>query len=342
MTFSQYTSEFKEKAKNAGFSAENIERCLEYAGPLHAKKIPIIFNTTNLSALVGYNKTYLKKAALYTEYFYRSFEIKKKGKGKTRTIKEPLPSLKEIQLWVLHNILYSVPVSKFAKAYIKKRNILDNVKYHIGKEKVLNIDIKDFFPSIHRIKVEEIFVALGYSSNISNLLSKLCCLDDCLPQGAPTSPCLSNIFMYDLDNKISTFCKVNNIRFTRYADDMVFSGSFDDNAVIEFVKNEITPLGLKLNEEKTSVMNQNARQIVTGILVNKKLQVPKSDRNKIRLEMHYLMKFGLAEHLQKTKNTKANYIKHLEGKINYALHINPADKELRRYADYLKEIQKEQ
>jgi len=336
MSFSKYATSFREKAISAGFSADNIQKCLVYAEPLYRKNLPIIYNTTNLSALVGYNKTYLKKAALYTEYFYRKFDIKKKN-GKLRKIKEPLPSLKEIQLWILQNILYEVPVSRFAKAYVKKRNIKENVKFHVDQDKVLSLDIRDFFPSIKRRSVEDIFLSLGYSSNISNLLGKLCCLDEALPQGAPTSPYLSNIFMSGIDAKIAKFCTDKKIKYTRYADDMIFSGDFDEEILIPVVKHEIETAGLKINEEKTRVMRRNVPQIVTGVVVNQKTQLPRKDRDRLRLEMHFIIKFGLSSHLQQIKNTKANYLKHIEGKIQYALFINPEDKELIDYLAYIKE-----
>jgi len=339
MSFSQYSASFRHKAINAGYSADNIQKCLDYAEPLYNKRLPIIYNTTNLSALVGYNKTYLKKAALYTSYFYRSFEIKKKDGKSLRKITEPLPSLKEIQLWILENILYKLPVSRYAKAYVRKRNIIDNVKYHVGKEKVLNLDIINFFPSIKRTKVEALFRQMGYSSNISNLLSKLCCLEDSLPQGAPTSPYLSNLLMNKIDSVIADFCKSEQIRFTRYADDMTFSGNFDHLKVVEFVKAAIQDdLGLKLNTDKTNIMKQNVRQIVTGVIVNEKLQLTKEQRRKIRLEMYYLKKYGLSSHLLKTNNIRANYIKHIRGRIHYALHLNPNDKELLGYIEFLKKF----
>lgn len=334
MNLLQYTKLFRHKALNAGYSEENIQRCLFYAEPLIKKKLPVIFNTSNLCALVGYDKTYLKKAVLFTNKFYRSFNIVKKN-GKQRNIKEPLPSLKEIQLWILNNILYNIPISKYAKAYIKERNIVDNAKYHVAKEKILNLDIKDFFPSIKRKSIERVFLNEGYSSNISNLLSKLCCLDESLPQGAPTSPYLSNIFMYKFDLVIADFCKKKQIRFTRYADDLTFSGSFDEHDILKVVEEEIANLDLQINPTKTQILKQNVRQVVTGIVVNKKVQVPKSYRNKIRLEIYYITKFGLADHLLKTSNERANYIKHLEGKINYALYINQNDQELLKYKKFL-------
>lgn len=107
MTYQEYEHKFRELAKKKGYAEEHILRCLQYAKPLIEKKLPVIFNTTHLALLVGYNKNYIKRAAKNTYFFYRRFEIPKKN-GKTRLICEPLPSLKEIQHWILKNILYEI------------------------------------------------------------------------------------------------------------------------------------------------------------------------------------------------------------------------------------------
>jgi retron-type reverse transcriptase len=334
MTFDNFEKNFRLKASKSGYSEEEVLKCLSYAKPLLDKSLPIIYNTSNLSALVGYKKTYLKRAALFTSYFYRKFTIKKKN-NKLRFLSEPLPSLKEIQIWILNNILYNIPVSKFAKAYIPDRNILDNTKYHRNKEKVLCLDIENFFHSIKRAGVEEIFLKQGYSSNVSNLLSKLCCCDDSLPQGAPTSPYLSNIYLNTFDGIISQYCIEINIRYTRYADDLSFSGDFDETPLIELVASELTKIGLRLNLNKVKIMRKDERQIVTGIVVNKVIQIPKYKRIEIRKEIYYIKKFGLNEHLIRTENNRANYIKHLLGKIDYAVFINPKDLEMQQYKKYL-------
>ncbi len=335
MTFEYFEQNFRKKAIQSGFSEDNIHKCLVYAEPLINKGLPVIFNTANLSALVGYKKNFIKKAALYTDYFYRNFTILKKN-GKRRPLKEPLPSLKEIQCWILENILYTIPVSKYAKAYVKKRNLLDNVKYHKDKEIVITLDIKDFFPSIKRGSIEKIFLELGYSSNISNLLGKLCCCNDHLPQGAPTSPYLSNIYMRNFDLTLSNYCNVENVRYTRYADDITLSGKIDPIVVIAFVRKELLAYSLFLNEEKIKVMGKNVRQIVTGIVVNDKIQIPKNYRDKIRQEVYFIKKFGLANHLQKINSSQANYVYHLIGKINFALQINPLDKDMIDYRKFIK------
>lgn len=334
MSFEHYQKEFIFKAINSGYSEQNIFDCLQYAEKLFVSNVPVIYNTTNLSALVGYKKSYLKRAVSYTPYFYRHFEIFKKN-GKKRKISEPLPSLKEIQLWILDNILYRIEVSRFAKAYVPGISIKQNLIFHKGQRKVLTIDIENFFPSIKINDVEIIFSSLGYSNIISSLLAKLCCLEDSLPQGACTSPYLSNIFLRHSDEVISKYCLDRNIRYTRYADDMTFSGDFDESELLEFVKIEINSINLQINNKKTKLMMPNSRQIVTGIVVNEKPQVLFSKRNKIRQEMYYIMKFGLENHMLKKNIQKANYVPHLLGKINFILQINPLDEEFIKYKTYL-------
>lgn len=340
MNFFNYEKIFRLKAVKSGFSEEDIVSCLNYAKPLLDRKLPVIYNTANLAALVGYRTTYLKRAAKYTSYFYRKFSIRKKN-GKTRELAEPLPSLKEIQDWILENILSSVKVSKYAKAYIKNKSLIDNVRYHKGRKAILTLDILNFFGSIKLHHVENIFSDLGYSSNISNLLAKLCTCDDSLPQGASTSPCLSNIYLNHFDAIVSSYCSKNDIRYTRYADDLTFSGTKEDLNIIGFIQTELFSFGLVLNETKSKIMERSQRQIVTGIVVNEKIQVPKDVRNFIRNEVHFLTKFGLKEHLTKTKNHRANYIEHLLGKINFVLHINPEDKRMQQYKIKVMQVKSE-
>jgi len=330
MDFEVYKSEFEKKASKLGYTAENIKRCLNYAEPLIEKGLPVIYNTSNLSIFVGYKKDYLKRAVFYTPYFYRKFKIKKRN-GKLREISEPLPSLKEIQDWILQNILEQVKISPFAKAYRKRVNIVENIKFHKNQPKVLTVDIKDFFPSISTSSVENIFLSLGYSKLISNLLAKLCTLDGCLPQGAPTSPYLSNIFLKKVDDIIISYCMKNSIKYTRYADDLSFSGQFNEKGLLKVVEESLNTLGLSLNMEKIKLMKPNERQTVTGIVVNKKTQVVFHKRNKIRQELYYINKFGLNSHMEKKGIKKKNYIEYLLGKINFILQVNPNDEEFKKY-----------
>lgn len=337
MNFAQYEKKFRSKALKSGFSEDNIVACLNYAKPILEKGLPVIYNTANLAALVGYRTTYLKRAAKFTKFYYRSFTIKKSN-GKLRILMEPLPSLKEIQTWILENMLSEVPVSKFAKAYVKHRSLKENVKHHRNKEGVLTFDIAAFYDSVRFEDIEKVFSELGYSGVMSNLLAKLTSFNGHLPQGAPTSPYLSNLILREFDHKISDYCINNNIRYTRYADDLTFSGEVKLLKMGNLVEEELDKLGLNLNPDKTKLRKFSQRQMVTGIVVNEKTQIPKFERNFIRNEVHFLTRFGLKDHLHKTKNKRENYLLHLLGKINFALHINPADKKMESYRSQVQKM----
>ena len=337
MNFETYSREFITKALNAGYSSENITKCLNYARPLLEKKLPVIYDLSHFSVLVGYSTRYITHALIFTPFYYRRFQIKKHN-GSLRTIAEPLPSLKEILQWILNNVLYALDTSKFAKAYKRGMTLKQNLVFHKEQPFVLSLDIKDFFSSIRRPEVENIFHALGYSALVANFLAKICCLDNCLPQGASTSPCLSNIFLRNFDDTISGYCIERKIRYTRYADDLSFSGVFNYKELIKVVETELATMGLYLNRDKTKLMKASQRQIVTGVVVNKKLQVVRSKRKKIRQTIYYIKKFGVEEHQKKTQSQKQNFLQHLRGEIQFVLFINPTDDEFQEYKKYINSL----
>ena len=333
-TQESYKKNFTKKALESGFSEDYINKCLSYAVPLSSQNLPVIYNINHFSGLVGYNVSYLKRAVKFQKYFYRKFKIKKRN-GKNRILFEPLPSLKEIQIWILEEILYKCKVSRYAKAYVPKRSIKEHAIYHTDEPIVLTLDIKDFFKRIKFKRVEALFLEMGYSNQVANLITKLCFLEEELPQGAPTSPYISNLILKEFDINISDYCMKNKIKYTRYADDLAFSGELNENEMEELVKKELRKVGLELNEEKRKIMRPNQPQLISGIIVNKKAQIPKRDRNDLRNQMFYIKKFGLKSHMERTNQTKSNYLKHILGKVNYVLQINPRDTEFKEYRDYL-------
>jgi RNA-directed DNA polymerase len=339
MDILQYKNAFAEESSKLGYTEQKIKQCLDYAEVLYSHDVPVIYNTTHLSGLLGYKKEYIKKASLYSKYFYRDFKIIKKN-GKNRQISEPLPSLKEIQIWILKNILYKLPVSPFSKAYKPKVKLIENLKFHKKQPKVLTLDLENFFPSIKVKCIQDIFINLGYSKLISKLLSKLCTLEGTLPQGAPTSPCLSNLIFREADILIFDYCKPLKIRYTRYADDLSFSGDFDEKKLINRVTEIIKNLNLRFNNSKTKLMTPNFRQTVTGIVVNEKPQVVFHKRNDLRQAMYYIKKYGINEHKDFKNIIQKNYLEHLLGKINFVLQINPRDKEFKEYKTFLIELKK--
>ena len=336
MLWNEYKTAFTEAARKSGKSKEYCEKCLSYAENLWAHSMPVIYTQEHLCGLLGYLPEYVYAAANAPESFYRQFSIPKKNGG-MRLISEPLPNLKKIQKWILENILYRAEVSPYAKAYIPGKSIKDNVRFHRRQKKVLSLDIKQFYDHLTDWMAFQFFIENGYEESVAMMLTGLCCMKGCLPQGAPTSATLSNLLMIKFDEKVGMYCRQEKIRYTRYADDMTFSGDFDELKVIRFVRNNLKPMGLRLNEKKTRVRKQGQQQEVTGIVVNYKTQLPKSVRKEIRKNMYYICKYGLESHLSHIGSEQQNYLDHIFGQIGYALFINPKDQEMKRYRQILLE-----
>jgi retron-type reverse transcriptase len=143
--------------------------------------------------------------------------------------------------------------------------------------------------------------------------------------------------MYDFDETVGAFCRERNIAYTRYCDDMTFSGEFDERAVIAFVKDQLLGLGLFLKNRKTAVIPAAKRQTVTGLVVNEKVNIARDYKKQIRQEMYYIKKFGLDDHLKRIGvSDKAHYIRSLGGRIAFVLDITK-DNELMGYKKILSE-----
>lgn len=139
---------------------------------------------------------------------------------------------------------------------------------------------------------------------------------------------------------IADYCIQRKIRYTRYADDLSFSGDFDEKELFDKVNGIIEKMNFKINTAKTKLMNPGNRQTVTGIVVNKKPQVVFHKRNELRQAMYYIQKFGIDEHREYREINQRNFLEHLLGKINFVLQINPKDNEFIGYKSYLKELKK--
>ena len=219
------------------------------------------------------------------EKHYHTVLIPKRD-GSKRKLSVPDLILKMVQRSIADVILTQYPVSKYACAYKYGSNVQQNARPHVRKKKILKLDIDGFFDHILYSQVKNIvFFEEKYAPPIRTLLTMLCYYRESLPQGAPTSPAITNIIMYDFDETVGAFCRGKGIAYTRYCDDMTFSGSFDENEVIVFVKEELQKLGLFLKTRKTAVIPATKRQTVTGIVVNEKINISKEYKKKIRQEM---------------------------------------------------------
>ena len=267
-----------------------------------------------------------------------------KADGSQRVLSIPDEPLKKIQRAISEKLLAYEPVSIYAKAYKPTSNVRKNAICHVGKEKLLKLDIYKFFDSINYSLVKEkVFPSNKYSEQIRILLSLLCYKGEALPQGAPTSPIISNIIMRDFDQTVGEWCKERKISYTRYCDDMSFSGSFDEADVIEFVTCKLKSLGFILNKKKTRCFTNKDKKTVTGVVVNEKINTQKSYRRQIRQEVFYCKKFGVKEHLSRIGSTENSYsyLSRLLGQINYVLQITPDNKEFFDYKTQILTLLKE-
>jgi retron-type reverse transcriptase len=222
------------------------------------------------------------------ERHYRSFEIPK-ANGKPRLIRAPRTMMKMVQYFLLDYILRSLPVHPAATAYGKGCSNRANAEVHVGKQYVANIDVTDFFPSLTTKTVFSRLCSSGLGLNTAHAVARLCSYQGSLPQGAPTSAALSNIVLFDFDKALTAFAEANGVEYTRYADDITFSGK-DVTLVrdaIGFAGQQLEILGLRINESKTRIFGPSTRQVVTGVVVNVWPQPSRLQRRRLRATLHH-------------------------------------------------------
>lgn len=264
---------------------------------------------------------------------YRTFEIPKKSGG-TRVISAPNDDLKQIQQ-ILANAIYQYQKSIWAEnkikpnishAFEKKKSIITNAQIHRNKRYVLNIDLRDFFDSFHFGRVCGYFEKNRYFEfphEIAVIISQLACCNGKLPQGAPTSPIITNLMCQILDMKILRLAKQYKLDYTRYADDLTFS---TNNKMFLEIQAEfmqkltdiIVKEGFLINESKTRLQYRDSKQVVTGLIVNKKINVDRSYYRDTRAMANHLYKQGEFE-----INNIPSTINQLEGRFSF---INQLDK----------------
>ncbi len=290
---------------------------------------------------LGLSAGLLYAVSNHRDAHYRKAALPKKDGG-VRELLVPDPILALIQRRILAVLLQPLPVSPYATAYRPGHSLLAGARPHCGAPLVLKLDIRHFFDSILYKDVKDAaFPAERYAEPLRILLSLLCYGKDSLPQGAPTSPAISNLVMREPDRLIGAFAEARSIRYTRYCDDMTFSGDFDPDEVIAFVKDTLAARGFFLNEKKTRCQYAQKRQTVTGLVVNSAPALPVETRRALRQELYYCKKFGIAGHLARLSEenrprldkkgeplTPAAYRLSLLGRVNYALTLRPHDASL--------------
>lgn len=259
---------------------------------------------------------------------YRSAAIPKSD-GSKRVLSIPDFTLKHVQNRINEVILFRMNVSIYSKAYSFGDSPLKNALPHLKQKQILKLDIRKYFDHVtYPLIKENVFKEDQFSESNRILLSLLCIYNESLPQGAPTSPAISNILLYDFDNMIGKWCRNQNIIYTRYCDDMTFSGDdLHPNDIIKKVETSLKEYGLFINRKKIQYLHDGQRKKITGVVVNDKPNVSVDYRKRIRQEMYYIRKFGFQEHLQRiqSKDSADHYLRSLLGRINYILSINHSD-----------------
>lgn len=228
---------------------------------------------------------------------YQTFEIPKRSGG-TRTIAAPNPDLKKLQRRILRRVLAKLKTHPAATGFEPGHSIVSNAMPHAGQDVVIRLDLKDFFPHTSAKKADAYFRKIGWNAEAAALLTKLCTHDYALPQGAPTSPRLSNLVNHKLDARLSALAAARGLAYSRYADDITFSGPEKSkvakyesriNDVIHVVKKIVKEEGYALHtERKLRLYRKHDRQIVTGLVVNQKPNLKRETRRWLRAVEHHL------------------------------------------------------
>ncbi len=287
---------------------------------------------TQLAMCIGISPRLISSFVHKTENHYRRFSIPKKTGGE-REIASPRFFLKTVQYWIKDYFLWNLKIHPACHAYLPKRSIKTNAVFHKQQNFVANIDIEDYFGSIKNHQVFELLKANGIGSILSHVVANLLTLDETLPQGAPTSPTISNAFLYEFDKAFTTYCSDNNLIYTRYADDITISGESRKpiEESIKYVRKALQNYGLSLKDKKTRIASKYASQRVTGLVVNEHVLPPREYRRKVRAIFHKA-NLNPAEYLP--------LLKKLKGYLSYLSSFDELenDRSLVRYREIIQKL----
>lgn len=291
---------------------------------------------------------YKQQSSALQHYHYR---VLRKRHGSIRLIESPKPSLKAIQRQILSRILNRVPPHNDTHGFRQGRSIKTFSQPHCGKAVVIKIDLQDFFPSIAMARVQALFRSIGYPERVADLLAGLCSNSapqriwkgdhlqppnranrevqwmyamPHLPQGAPTSPALANLCAYRLDCRLSALAETAGAVYTRYADDLAFSGD------LEFARGAqrfqvhacatVMEEGFRVHHRKTRVMRRGVSQRLAGVVLNERLNVPRKDFDSLKAVLTNCIRQGPAG---QNRGHHGDFYEHLAGRVAYVESINP-------------------
>jgi RNA-directed DNA polymerase len=340
-----------EVSQGLNFTESNLER-------LQADQLPVLNEGADIANAMGISLSQLRFLAfsrrVSTVSHYVRFQIPKKTGG-VRAISAPLPRLKQAQQWILDNILECIVLHPSAHGFRRGRSIVTNAQPHVGALVVINLDLENFFPSISYRRVKGVFCSLGYSEAVATILGLICTEPEItqiemdgrnyyisqterrLPQGAPSSPALTNLLCRRLDRRLQGLAQSRGFIYTRYADDLTFSTTNpeklrDIGNILQGVGSIVAHEGLTVHPNKTRVLRNSQQQEVTGVVVNEKLNVDRATLQKFRATLYQIEKDGLAgKHWGKGDDVLMS----IEGFANYVAMVNPA-----KGSDFLAQVKR--
>ena len=312
---------------------------------LRTAGLPVLLTPMDVATALGLTIPRLRWLAFHSDASPRSHYIRftvPKRSGGTRALFAPHKQLAGVQEWIFTNILGKAPTHPAAHGFVAGRSTVSNATPHVGKDVLVNADLTDFFPSVTFGRVRGVFQLLGYSPAVATILALLCTESPrrqveyagkpyhvatgprALPQGACTSPALSNLVARRMDSRLNGIASKLGFTYTRYADDLSFSASGEPLKKIGYLLARVRHIaedeGFAVNEKKTRVLRQSAAQNVTGIIVNRRLGVPRDEVRRLRAILHRAGKEGLAA--QNSEN-HPHFEMWVEGMLAYISMVNP-------------------
>jgi RNA-directed DNA polymerase len=282
---------------------------------------------------------YKKNRPLLRHYHYL---VLSKRDGNIRLIEAPKPRLKKLQRQILTEILERIPPHPCVHGFLKGRSIRTFAAAHVGQRVVLRMDLSDFFPTFAAARIQTLFRTMGYPEPVADLLGGICTnraprnpeltpearalySRPHLPQGAPASPALANLCSYRLDCRLSGLAKSAGARYTRYADDLAFSGGEEFERRVERFSAHVAAIlleeGFIVNHRKTRIMRQGVRQHLAGLVVNQRMNVKRTDFDLLKATLTNCVRLGPDS---QNRGDHPSFRAHLQGRVGFVESINPA------------------
>ncbi len=254
---------------------------------------------------------------------YRALHLVKKNGGGARLVYQVGASLRRVQLEINESLLKEAVVHDAAHGFVRGRSTVTNARQHRQAEQLLNVDIEDFFGRFRFDMVLDYFLSLGTAEEAARTLTELVTLGESLPQGAVTSPLLSNAISHGVDVALAALAARVGCVYTRYVDDLTFSGA--ETPTIESVTAVLRGSGFSINKRKTKLRKRSQAQYVTGLSVASPSgpRLPKRMRRMLRMELYYANRFSVDAHVARRGRAAEEWLHWVDGTLAYAFSVEP-------------------